>query len=129
MQPAFVWLPLRMYGMHRTQLDHGRLARPSITRNLITRVLTICHAVKPTQRIALENIRFSSLFASGDVSRGGMFLRAKRPQRRRATRNGCFCRLSKEQRWGKSVSLSPTLRNLWLLQASLLNCIVYKISM
>ena len=37
--------------------------------------------------VACENIRFSSLFAAGDVSRGG-----KRPQRRRAKRNGCFRR-------------------------------------
>ena len=36
-------------------------------------------------RLACENIRFSSLFAAGDVSRG--------PQRRRARRNGCFRRL------------------------------------
>ena len=36
--------------------------------------------------IACENIRFSSLFAAGDVSR-------KSPQRRRARRNGCFRRL------------------------------------
>ena len=41
-----------------------------------------------------ENIRFSSLFASGDVSRGGTtFVLAKRPQQRIARRNGCFRRL------------------------------------
>ena len=39
--------------------------------------------------LACENIRFSSLFADGDVSRGG----TKRPRRRRARRNGCFRRL------------------------------------
>ena len=38
--------------------------------------------------IACENIRFSWLFAAE-----GRFLRAKRPQRRRARRNGCFLRL------------------------------------
>ena len=38
---------------------------------------------------ACENIRFSSLFA---LRRCGRF-RAKRPQRRRARRNGCFRRL------------------------------------
>ena len=44
--------------------------------------------------ISLRNIRFSSLFAAGDVSRGRTsFLRAKRPQRQRARRNGCFPRL------------------------------------
>ena len=44
--------------------------------------------------LACENIRFSSLFAAGDVLRGGTtFVRAKRPQRRRARRNGCFRRL------------------------------------
>ena len=36
--------------------------------------------------LACENISFSLLFAAG-------FLRAKRPQRRRARRNGCFRRL------------------------------------
>ena len=36
-------LPLRMNGMHRTQFDHACQYGPSITRNLITRVLTICH--------------------------------------------------------------------------------------
>ena len=41
--------------------------------------------------IACDNIRFSSLFAAGDVSRRGTF--AKRPQRRRERRNGCFRRL------------------------------------
>ena len=55
--------------------------------------------------VACENTRFSSLFADGDVSRGGIglrhqygtsaaesqtFLLAKRPRRRRARRNGCF---------------------------------------
>ena len=39
-----------------------------------------------TNNVACENIRFSALFAAGDV-------RAKRPQRRRARRNGCFRRL------------------------------------
>ena len=44
--------------------------------------------------VACENTRFSLLFAAGDVSRGRTsFLRAKRPQRRRARRNGCFRRL------------------------------------
>ena len=33
--------------------------------------------------VACENIRFSPLFAAGDVSRGG----TKRPQRRRARKN------------------------------------------
>ena len=41
--------------------------------------------------VACENIRFSSLFATGDVS----FLRAKCPQWRRARRNGCFRRLTR----------------------------------
>ena len=40
-------------------------------------------------KLACENIRFSSLLATGDVS----FLLAKRPQRRRARRNGRFRRL------------------------------------
>ena len=44
--------------------------------------------------VACENIRFSSLFAAGDVSRGETsFLHPKRRQRRRARRNGCFHRL------------------------------------
>ena len=38
--------------------------------------------------IACENIRFSWLFAAE-----GRFLRAKRPQRRRTRRKGCFLRL------------------------------------
>ena len=46
--------------------------------------------VKRHLALACENIRFSSLLAAGDVS----FLRAKRPQRRRARRNGCFRRLT-----------------------------------
>ena len=58
--------------------------------------------------LACENIRFSSLFAAGDVSPPQTFLPgvrnlntdvskrllAKRPHRRRARRNGCFRRLS-----------------------------------
>ena len=40
--------------------------------------------------LACENIRFSWLLADGDVF---LFLRAKRPHRRRARRNGCFRRL------------------------------------
>ena len=47
-------LPLRMNGMHRTQFDHARQYGPSITRNLIARVLTICHM----KRRALEQKRF-----------------------------------------------------------------------
>ena len=39
--------------------------------------------------LACENIRFSTLFVAGDVSRGG----TKRPQRRRGGRDGCFRRL------------------------------------
>ena len=46
-------LPLRMYGMHITQ----HVFEPSITRNLITRVLTICHA-KLRQSTALGQKRF-----------------------------------------------------------------------
>ena len=42
----------------------------------------------PDNVLACENIRFSSLFAAGDVSRETFT--AKRPQRRRARRNGCF---------------------------------------
>ena len=48
--------------------------------------------------LACENIRFSSLFVAEDVSLGRTsFLRAKRPQRRRARRNGCFRRLPSGQ--------------------------------
>ena len=56
-----------------------------------------------------ENIRFSRLlFATGDISRGETsFILAKRPQRRRARRNGCFRRLSSE--WRFSVK-TPTSR-------------------
>jgi len=50
-------LPLRMNGIHRTQFDHARQFGPSITRNLITRVLTICH-MKLTQSRAMEQKRF-----------------------------------------------------------------------
>ena len=68
------------------------------------------HTKPSRQVLACENIRFSSLFAAGDVSRGGtsatqrqkfntddaiQFLRAKRPHRRRARRNGCFRRLGR----------------------------------
>ena len=48
--------------------------------------MSIVYCLKTT---TCENIRFSSLCAAGDVS----FLRAKRPHRRRARRNGCFRRL------------------------------------
>ena len=44
-------LPLRMDGMHRTQFGL------SITRNLVTRVLTICH-VKLPQSTTMEQNRF-----------------------------------------------------------------------
>ena len=49
--------------------------------------LVIISLPTPTFHLACENIRFSSLFVAGDVSRGG-----KNParQRRRARRNGCF---------------------------------------
>ena len=48
--------------------------------------------------LACENIRFSSFFVAEDVSLGRTsFLRAKRPQRRRARRNGCFRRLPSGQ--------------------------------
>ena len=52
------------------------------------------HTKPSRQVLACENIRFSSLFAAGDVSRGGTS-RAKRPHRRRARRNGCFRRLGR----------------------------------
>ena len=55
-------LPLRMNGMHRTQFDHTHLDL-STTRNLITRVLTICH-VKLMQSTALEQKRFDLLSLS-----------------------------------------------------------------
>ena len=42
------------------------------------------HYFRLASLLAYENIRFSTLFAAGDVSR---------PQRRRARRNGCFRRL------------------------------------
>ena len=45
-------LPLRINGMHRMQFG------PSISRNVITLVLTICH-VKLTQSTALEQKRFA----------------------------------------------------------------------
>ena len=45
-------LPLRINGMHRTQFE------PSISRNVITLVLTICH-LKLTQSTALEQKRFA----------------------------------------------------------------------
>ena len=45
-------LPLRINGMHRTQFE------PSISRNVIMLVLTICH-VKLTQSTALEQKRFA----------------------------------------------------------------------
>ena len=45
-----------MNGMHRTQFDHARVDL-LLTRNLITSVLTICHA-KRTQSTALEQKRF-----------------------------------------------------------------------
>ena len=51
---------VRMNGMHRTQLDHARLdslSLISITRNLITRVLTICH-VKLAQSTTMAQKRF-----------------------------------------------------------------------
>jgi len=55
-----------------------------------------------------ENIRFSLLFATGDVSRGETsFLLAKRRQQRRARRNGFFRMLSSE--WRFSVK-TPTSR-------------------
>ena len=50
------------------------------SHSLVSDLLFDCSRV-----LACENIRFSSLFAPGDV-------RAKRPQRRRARRNGCFRR-------------------------------------
>ena len=47
-----------------------------------------------TGLVACEDIRFSSLFANGDVSRRETtFLLAKCPRRRRARSNGCFRRL------------------------------------
>ena len=64
--------------------------------------------IKQTVRknLACENSRFSSLFAAEDVSR--TFLRAKRPQRRRARRNGCFRRLKKPSRTHVSLILRLT---------------------
>ena len=64
--------------------------------------------IKQTVRknLACENSRFSSLFAAEDVSR--TFLRAKRPQRRRARRNGCFRRLKKPSRTHVSSILRLT---------------------
>ena len=53
-QHSFV-LPLRMNGMHRTQFDHAFW--PFTPRNLIMRVLTICH-LKPMQSTVLELKRF-----------------------------------------------------------------------
>ena len=41
------------YGMHKVQLDHAPL---DLTRNLVTRVLNICH-VKLTQSTAMEQER------------------------------------------------------------------------
>ena len=54
------------------------------------------------KKVACENIRFPSLFAAGDVSRGGT---RKRPHRRRARRNGCFRRLRKKacESWKLSI--------------------------
>ena len=49
--------------------------------------LVIISLPTPTFHLACENIRFSSLFVAGDVSRGG---KNPAPQRRRARRNGCF---------------------------------------
>ena len=46
-------IPLRMNGMHATQFDHARQFGPSITRNLIMRILTICY-MKLTQSRAME---------------------------------------------------------------------------
>ena len=54
--PASVGLPLRMNGMQRT-LMWSRAFGTSISRNLITRVLTIYH-VKLTQSTAFAQKRF-----------------------------------------------------------------------
>ena len=59
-----------------------------------------------SENLACENSRFSLLFAAEDVSR--TFLRAKRPQRRRARRNGCFRRLKKPSRTHVSSVLRLT---------------------
>ena len=73
-----------------------------------TRLIVLCVQANIHHTVACEDICFSSLFADGDVSRGGIglrhqygisaaesqtFLLAKRPRRRRARRNGCFGRL------------------------------------
>ena len=56
--------------------------------------------VSTSKKLACENIRqlirFSSLFAAGAVSSEG---NEKRPQRRRARRNGCFRRLEKNMQF------------------------------
>ena len=52
--------------------------------------------------LACENIRFSSLFPAGDVSRGGN--ETKRPQRRRARRNRCILvRFMSESQQGPEI--------------------------
>ena len=57
--------------------------------------------VQAGETVACESIRFSSLFAAGDVS-----FRAKRPRLRRARRNGCFRRLGKLQKQKSSWLLN-----------------------
>ena len=56
MKPASVWTLTKTEWNPRTQFDHACLDLP-LTRNLITRVLTICHA-KLMQSTALEQKRF-----------------------------------------------------------------------
>ena len=66
--------------------------------------------------VAFENIRFSSLFAAGDVSRGRTsFLRAKRPQRRRVRRNGCFRRLKLMRFYQEPITAPGSICSIFLL--------------